>query len=243
MIEDKYGNRKYYGIYRGVVYDNNDPIGSGRLKLKVPQIFADVPTSWAWGVHQPSVFHNLPSVGDGVFVMFEGGDVSFPIWLGTFVPVKIPNNWGSFFDTTNHHIGSTTTAYVLTFNNVDGGNGVKVIDGSKITVDSYGVYNLQFSAQVASTDTSIHNANIWIRKNGIDVEASAGQLTVPNSHGGNNGQMVTSWNYLIELDAGDYVEFWWQAESTNIFIETIPSGTSPTVPVDPSIAATIFQVK
>jgi hypothetical protein len=81
VIEDKYGNRKFYGIYRGVVYDNNDPIGKGRVKLQVPQVFADVPTSWAWAVTPPL---SAPITGTGVFVLFEGGDPSFPVWMGTF---------------------------------------------------------------------------------------------------------------------------------------------------------------
>jgi hypothetical protein len=234
---------KFYGVYRGVVVDNKDPLNKGRLKLRIPQVLGDTVTEWAWGVQQPAVFQNIPKVSTGVFVMFEGGDASFPIWTGAFDRVDTPNNWGSFYDTTNHTIASTTTAYRLTLNSSEGGSGVSVVDGSKITVDSYGVYNLQFSAQLASTDTSLHNANLWIRLNGIDVPASTGQLTVPNSHGGVNGQMVTSWNYLLEMNAGDYVEFWWQAENTNIYIETIPTGTTPTTPVNPSIAVTIFQVK
>ena len=253
MIKDDYGNPKFFGMYRGVVLDNADPLKAGRLRLQVPQVLGDNPTGWAWGVFPTGVASIAPEVGSGVFVMFEGGDLFYPIWTGGFAPLTVGNpivpnvsssSWGSFYDTTDHHISSTTTAYPITINTADPNNkGVTILEGSKITVLYAGVYNVQFSAQVASSDTSIHNANIWIRKNGTDVPASNGQLTVPNRHGGVNGQMVSSWNYLLELNAGDYIQFMWQAESTDVFLETIAVGTTPTTPLDPSIIVTVAQVK
>lgn len=115
MIEDKYGNRKFYGVYRGVVFDNNDPIGKGRVKLQVPQILSDVPTSWAWGMYQPNVSKGVPNVGDGVFVTFEGGDIAFPIWIGTFTePQNVAPNairWSPVFQAT----GLTFTGNGITY--------------------------------------------------------------------------------------------------------------------------------
>ena len=40
---------KYYGVYRAIVADNNDPDKLGRLKLKIPQIYGDQEHDyWAW---------------------------------------------------------------------------------------------------------------------------------------------------------------------------------------------------
>ena len=85
MIKDEFGNRRFFGVYRGVVYSTNDPLNKSRVKLKVPQILADAVSGWAWpivSVANTEVF--TPSVGDGVFVVFEGGDPSFPLWSGLF---------------------------------------------------------------------------------------------------------------------------------------------------------------
>ena len=41
---------KYYGFYRGVVVDNNDPKNLGRLKMVVPQVSGENVTDWAWPV-------------------------------------------------------------------------------------------------------------------------------------------------------------------------------------------------
>lgn len=93
MIKDLYGNTRLYGIYRGVVTANNDPLSKGRIKMQIPQILATETTEWAWPV-DPRLFlvdneatlavPLPPTIGQGVWVMFEGGDPSYPVWLGTF---------------------------------------------------------------------------------------------------------------------------------------------------------------
>lgn len=72
------------GIYRGVVAATNDPAGKGRIKLKVPQLLGKTLTDWAWPKGTSSVSLAAPKVGQGVWVMFEGGDPAFPVWVGTF---------------------------------------------------------------------------------------------------------------------------------------------------------------
>jgi hypothetical protein len=42
----------FYGVYRGVVTDSNDPSGSGRVKVNVPAVGAD---SWAPVALPPTV--------------------------------------------------------------------------------------------------------------------------------------------------------------------------------------------
>lgn len=78
---------RFFGKYRGTVADNADPTGRARLMVKVPAVLGDVAV-WA----MPCVpyagddvgFHALPEPGTGVWVEFEAGDPSFPIWTGFF---------------------------------------------------------------------------------------------------------------------------------------------------------------
>jgi hypothetical protein len=74
----------YGGLYRGVVHDIRDPLGQNRIKVRVPQLFGQDVTEWAWPVQLSTAELQLPEVGQGVWVAFESGDASFPIWLGTF---------------------------------------------------------------------------------------------------------------------------------------------------------------
>jgi phage baseplate assembly protein gpV len=80
---------RYYGKYRGQVTDNNDPDNLGRLKAKVPRLLGDEETGWALpafiygGASEQGLFA-VPDVGAGVWIEFEGGDLSYPIWSGTW---------------------------------------------------------------------------------------------------------------------------------------------------------------
>jgi hypothetical protein len=73
-------DKRYYGIYRGVVVDTADPDNRGRITLQVPQILGTAVTGWAW----PIIGGYTPIPGDGCWVMFEGGDPNFPLWLGAY---------------------------------------------------------------------------------------------------------------------------------------------------------------
>jgi hypothetical protein len=77
--------KRYFGKYRGKVVDNNDLMRLGRVKVSVDGIVPDEGL-WAWPCVPyagPSVgFYCLPPSGALVWVEFEGGDPSYPIWTG-----------------------------------------------------------------------------------------------------------------------------------------------------------------
>ncbi|MGW1209351.1 phage baseplate assembly protein V [Streptomyces sp. NPDC002499] len=82
--------RRFYGKYRGVVRDNEDPSRLGRLKVSVPSVLGpDVVTGWAtpcapFGGAPDQGFLFVPERDAGVWVEFEEGDPEFPIWVGTY---------------------------------------------------------------------------------------------------------------------------------------------------------------
>lgn len=88
MIEDASGNRRFFGVYRGTITNTSDPNKQRRVKLTVPQVLGEEPTDWAWPTDSTAVKANPPKVGQGVWVSFEGGDPSFPVWSGTFGKYK-----------------------------------------------------------------------------------------------------------------------------------------------------------
>jgi Type VI secretion system/phage-baseplate injector OB domain len=163
-------DEKFYGIYRGVCVDNEDPDGNNRIRLKVPQVLHTNVTNWAYPClpvtdnaehldHLPHLasevaallnthathtisgttgaggtpshthtfsttashaahtgnsgkllhphidstdvqdkdgselgntaaehtYHRkIPRISQGVWVMFEGGDPNFPVWMGVY---------------------------------------------------------------------------------------------------------------------------------------------------------------
>lgn len=77
---------RYYGKYRGTVTDID--ASTLRIKAKVPSVLKDQESGWC----MPCVpyagdnvgFAFLPEQGSGVWIEFEGGDVSYPIWVGCY---------------------------------------------------------------------------------------------------------------------------------------------------------------
>lgn len=83
----EYLRTHFFGKYRGTVSDNNDPASRGRIKVKVPAVSGDLEV-WAMPCVPyagPGVgFYSLPPTGAGVWVEFEAGDPSYPVWTGCF---------------------------------------------------------------------------------------------------------------------------------------------------------------
>jgi hypothetical protein len=76
---------KYYGKYSGIVEDNNDPDKLGRLKVTVPGVYPPDMQIWARPCFPPGHFF-VPPVQAAVWVEFEGGNTSYPLWVGTWYP-------------------------------------------------------------------------------------------------------------------------------------------------------------
>jgi hypothetical protein len=112
-----------------------------------------------------------------------------------------------------------------------------VVSDSRITFANTGIYNLQFSVQLENSDTQEHDVTIWLRKNGSDVAGSSGFVAVVAKHGGVNGHALPSWNYLLDVVAGEYYELVWSATSTSVTMPFYAAGSPP-----PSTASAIFTV-
>jgi hypothetical protein len=150
--------------------------------------------------------------------------------------------YGAWSNTASQTAAAANTAYAMTVNTTDYTNGCSVVSSSRFTAASAGLYNIQFSAQLANTDSSIHDVSIWLRKNGTDVANTNSMLCVPSKHGSIKGEMLPAWNFFIQLSASDYVELMWSTTTTNISIEATGTQTSPTRPATPSLIVTMDRV-
>ena len=77
---------RFYGKYRGIVANNLDPTQTGRLQAMVPEVLGEIPSGWALPC-QPFTgtgagLYAVPQPGAGVWIEFEAGDTSRPIWSG-----------------------------------------------------------------------------------------------------------------------------------------------------------------
>jgi hypothetical protein len=154
---------------------------------------------------------------------------------------KFMNNpYGAFQSTADQTAAAANTAYAMTLNTVDYANGVSVASNSRITVADAGIWNLQWSGQFENTDSQDHDVRVWLKINGTVVTGSTGFFAVPSKHGSVNGHALVGWNYFLSLNANDYVELWWETDSTMVTIQTYAA--SGNYPSTASLIATMTFV-
>lgn len=151
----------------------------------------------------------------------------------TPTPLRRPR-YGTFFDTTTQTAAAINTAYSITFNNTDLSEGVyRGATTSQIFVDTDGVYNFQFSAQLDKVSGGIGIYNIWAAINGTNVANSTGRVRIQ----GNDAELVVAWNYVLNLKAGDYFELKWSVDNIDCQIVAFPAAAP--YPAIPSVILTV----
>lgn len=55
-------DNSYFGVYRGIVIDNADPLNLGRLRLKIPQVSGENVTEWAFPMIGAQSQQRLPYI-------------------------------------------------------------------------------------------------------------------------------------------------------------------------------------
>jgi hypothetical protein len=114
---------RYYGKYRGLVAINVDPLGQGRLKAIVPEVLGVVPSSWAlpctpYAGTLAGLF-TVPLPGSGVWIEFEAGDVTRPVWTGCWWgAAQVPLNELGAPSTFASKVLRTDTGLMLAFNDL-----------------------------------------------------------------------------------------------------------------------------
>lgn len=156
----------FYGKYRGVVKDNQDPLMQGRIKAQVLDIFGDQESGWAlpalpYAGNQVGLFL-IPPVDANVWIEFEGGDPEYPIWTGCFwapgeVPAIPPLPQIKMLKT---DVGS------ITLDDTPGAGGITIetTAGMKIALTAAGleVSNGQGSLQIQGPQISLNNGALEV---------------------------------------------------------------------------------
>lgn len=145
--------------------------------------------------------------------------------------------YAQYQDDITQPLGAVNVGQPTRFRTMDYSNGITVNADTEITIANTGIYNLQFSFQFQNVDSQEHDVTVWLRKNGVDVDGSAGFVAVVSSHGGTPGHVIASWNYLLDAVGGDFYELYWSATSLDVSMEYYPAGSPP-----PAAASAIFTV-
>jgi phage protein D/phage baseplate assembly protein gpV len=142
------GNNGPAGVVIGLVTNNQDPDGQGRVKVKFPWLSDDQESNWA-RLAMPMAGKNrglflLPEVGDEVLVMFEQGDVNHPyvigaVWNGSDTPPLSASQAVNGSGAVVQRIFKTRAGHTVIFDDSDDSPGIQIIDktgNNKIVIDS-----------------------------------------------------------------------------------------------------------
>jgi len=165
--------RRVYGKYRGFVADNQDPETRARLRLVVPSVLGTETTGWALpclaaGGLADQGFFAVPEVDAQVWVEFEEGDVSRPIWTGTF--------WQQAADVPAEAALTPPTTRLL-----------KTPSGHLFQIDDKEGEERLFLHHVAGTELEIDkDGNVLLTDAGgakVTLDAKGGKLLVEDANG------------------------------------------------------------
>lgn len=136
--------RPFYGKYRGVVTDTNDPLKIGRVRARVPDVTGNQESGWAlpcapFGGGGAGLFA-LPKQGAGVWIEFEHGDPDYPIWAGCWFGSsdEVPSIVAAQPD--KRVAIKTPAGHSLVFDDSDGGGiTLEASGGQKIVIGANGI--------------------------------------------------------------------------------------------------------
>lgn len=156
---------------------------------------------------------------------------------GAISQTKYP--YGTFSSTASQTVSGANAATVITFDTEEDSNNMSLANSSRLTVNETGDYFFQFSAQFyKSGGSSAVQGDVWLRKNGVDLPRTNSRFTLQ----GNPNELLLSLSYILDLDAGDYVQVVFSSADAGVQIVALGAQTSPTRPALPSIIATLNLV-
>jgi uncharacterized protein involved in type VI secretion and phage assembly len=164
---------RFYGKYRALVSSVDDPLNLGRITAQVPEVLEELESPWAMpAVPFAGAGHGLvllPEVGDGVWIEFESGDPSRPIWTGCWWgDDEMPDPAG-----TQTRVLATTQGHKLILDDANsevkllhaGGAELKMTDGD-------------ITLSIGGAELKMSTSDITISIGGSEIKLTSGDLTL-----------------------------------------------------------------
>jgi hypothetical protein len=189
--------RRYYGVYRAQVTDNEDDEERGRIEIIVPSLFGENQKLADWA--QPKDFRGAgkgrgeffpPEIDDWVFVEFENGDPRFPIYSGGwFGKAELDSDFAYSDGKPNTRGFKTPYGHTFRMDDTEGkqkivintkGGNVIVLDD---TSDSEAMYFFHKTGTQIQLDSK-GSFKVFVTNGGfINVSAETGEVTFVSKEG------------------------------------------------------------
>lgn len=148
------------------------------------------------------------------------------------------SEYGVFYDTTLQSNADATQINQVSLANTNGSVGINVEFNTDIRFVASGQYKISYSLQFDKTDSGADSVNVWLSKNGTDIDYTNSVYTLQTNTA--NFRCVN--DYILDITANDYININWQSLDIQAALTPGVAGTSPTRPQTPSAYVTIHKL-
>lgn len=182
---DRVENR-YYGKYRGKIVDNKDPKGLGRIRAKVPELIGDQETGWAlpclpYGGSKDIGLFAVPEVDSNIWIEFEAGNLSYPIWTGVWWSEASGNEVPSEAQKTDPTVKilKTKAGHRIELHDSDGQEKILITNkhGSIIEMNSSGT---TISSDNGLSSIKLNSQGITLSRGASNIKIADSSVTINN---------------------------------------------------------------
>jgi len=183
-----------YGVTVGIVTNNQDPDGLGRVKVKFPWLSPDEESYWARVVTimagKDRGVYFLPEIDDEVLVAFELGNINYPYILGSLWNGKDQPPGKNDDGKNNKRIIKSRSGHQIILDDTEGKEKI-------IIEDKTGKNQIAIDSQANQMDIKVEKDLTIETKGKIILKSSDDDLSIEC----NNLSIKTNKNYQLETGA------------------------------------------
>ena len=145
------------------------------------------------------------------------------------------------YNLSNHTASLANTETLIDMDTPQVQSGITVVDGSKFTVSTPGLYEFVIISQINRVASSgLASMYFWAKKNGVDVPNSNNNIDITGN--ANTAATLLDRNLVIVLEEGDYIQFYWATDDTDMILKYTTASSTPTRPATPAVKITATRI-
>ena len=178
LVEGRSADPKINGVVIGIVTNNKDPEGLGRVRVKFPWLSDEDESNWArvaslMAGKDRGIFI-LPEIDDEVLVVFEHGNINMPyvigsLWNGKDIPPETNSDGKN-----NIRMMKSRSGHVIRIDDTDGNEKIEIVDKTEKNLILIDTKNNKISVMSdKDIEMSAPNGKITIDALNIEIKSSA----------------------------------------------------------------------
>ena len=180
LVGDRSTDSKINGVVIGIVTNNKDPEGLGRVRVKFPWLSDEDESNWArvaslMAGKDRGIFI-LPEIDDEVLVVFEHGNINMPyiigsLWNGKDLPPETNSDGKN-----DIRMMKSRSGHVIRIDDTDGNEKIEIVDKTEKNMITIDTKDNKISI-MSDKDIEMSAPNGKIAINAMDVEIRSSAST------------------------------------------------------------------